>query len=298
MVLPARPETQAALLVSEPHRGVFLRIPNFRDEPAAGPQVVWTVVQQAGVKIETARSAVQGGARLPGSDLGLKRVEHPRVDIRGIGHEQVKERGARHGSEQVAAAKREAVADLVRVGILLGNGQDCLRSIDRPDLRARQCGCEGNGNAAAARPNIEDARGGEPRRCQQAESRLNDDLRIGPRNEHAGADLECERPEFLVAGDVGNRLAACTAGQELLEVIFLRSGNSILEPTVQARPAYLQRMSQNDFRVQAGGVNIVRPECAFGPGHKLGNRINAERLETRGRWCMESTRVLHRVANP
>ena len=260
--------------MSEPHHGVFLRIPNFRDEPAAGPQVVWTVVQQAGVKIETARSAVQGGARLPGADLGLKRVEQLWVDIRGIGHEQVKERWARrHGGEQVAAAKREAVADLVRVGILLGNGQDCLRSIDRPDLRARQCGCEGNGNTAAARPNIEEAWGGEPRRCQQAESRLNDDLRIGPWNEHAGADLELKRPEFLVAGDVGHRLTPGAADHILPEVIFLGSGNLLLKPSVQARPADMERMRQQDFRVQARRINLVRPEYIFGPGDKLGKRL-------------------------
>ena len=280
MVLPAHLETQAALLVSEPHllsklyQGVFLCLPNFRDEPAAGPQVVWTVVQQAGVKIETAGSAVQGGARLPGADLGLKRVEQLWVNIRGIGHEQIKEWWARrHGSEQVSAGKREALADLVRVGILLGNGQDCLRSIDRPDLRARQCGCEGNGNAAAARPNIEDAWGGEPRRCQQAERRLNDDLRIGPRNEHAGADLELKRPEFLVAGDIGHRLTLGTADHAPLEVIFLRIGNPLLKPSVQARPADAERMRQQDFRVQARRINPVRPEYIFGPGDKLGKRL-------------------------
>ncbi len=275
VVLPARAKTQAALLLSKLHYEVFLCLPNFHDEPAAGPQVVWTVVQQAAVKIETVHSAIQGAPRLPRADLGLKRVEHWRVDIRGIGHDQVKERCAkRHGSEQVSAGKCDASADLMRVGILLGNGQNCWCPIDRPYPRVRQFGRKGDGNAAAARPNIEDAWSDYPGRGQQAESRFNDDLRIGTWNKHAGVDLKIQRPEFLVAGDIGQRLTLGTAGHAPLEGIFLGSGDRILKSPVQARPVDLERLRQQDFRVQARRINIVRPESIFGPGHKLGNRLN------------------------
>ena len=263
-------------LLSELYQGVFLCLPDFRDEPAAGPQVVWTVVQQAAVKIETVRPAVQGGPRLPGSDLGLKRVEHLRVNIRRIGHEQVKKWWARrHGGEQVSAGKRDAVTDPMRMGILLSNRQDRVRPIDRPDLRTRQFSCEGNGNTATAGPNIEDARGGYPSRCQQTESRLNDGLRIGTRNKHAGVDLKLQRPEFLAAGDIGNRLMLSTVDHVPPEVILLRIRNHLSKPSVQAGPADMERMRQQDFRVQARRINIGCPEPVFSPGHELGNRLNA-----------------------
>ena len=40
-------------------------------------------------------------------------------------------------------------------------------------------------------------------------------LRVGARDQHAGADGEVETPEFLVAGDVGERLAQRPAGDEV-----------------------------------------------------------------------------------
>ena len=163
----------------------------------------------------------------------------------------------------------------MRMGILLSNRQDRVRPIDRPDLRTRQFSCEGNGNTATAGPNIEDARGGYPSRCQQTESRLNDGLRIGTRNKHAGVDLKLQRPEFLAAGDIGNRLMLSTVDHVPPEVILLRIRNHLSKPSVQAGSADMERMRQQDFRVQARRINIGCPEPVFSPGHELGNRLNA-----------------------
>ena len=148
-----------------------------------------------------------------------------------------------------------------------------MRPIDRPNMCVRQFSREGNGNAAATCPNIEDTWGGYPGRCQQAYGRLNKDFRIGTRNKHAGVDLELQRPEFLAAGDVGYRLALGPADHALLEVGFLRIGNPLLKSAVQARLADVKRMCQQDFRVQARRVYIGRLEPMLGPGHKLGDRL-------------------------
>jgi hypothetical protein len=51
---------------------------------------------------------------------------------------------------------------------------------------------------------------------KQLERGLDNQLRLGAGNEDRRRDLECQVPELLAAGDIGDRLASGPAGDELV----------------------------------------------------------------------------------
>ena len=72
-----------------------------------------------------------------------------------------------------------------------------------------------DGQAAAAGADV----GDRQRRVaigQQLERGLDDQLGLGPGNQHGRRDLERETPELLAAGDVGERFARRPPGDELV----------------------------------------------------------------------------------
>src|SRR5690606_30580841 len=79
------------------------------------------------------------------------------------------------------------------------------RAIRRVDSRARALAGDGEGDRARARAEIRDpalAIGREV--CERA---LDEELRLRPRDQRSGRDLELERPELAPPGEVGDRLA-------------------------------------------------------------------------------------------
>ncbi len=103
-------------------------------------------------------------------------------------------------------------ADAKAPGVGARDRQRRRRDIGGRDARGGQLMRQGDGQAAAARADIRDG----PRAvsvAQPRQRRLDDELGLGPGNEHGRRDEKLEVPELAMSDDVGHRLAPFAGGR-------------------------------------------------------------------------------------
>ena len=97
--------------------------------------------------------------------------------------------------------------------IACGNRECSGRDIDGAHRNGWPVLGEADGQDARAGAQVEHAQRGIKR--DAFERQFNQQLGIGPGNQHAGADFEAQAEEFALADQVGNRLAGRAACQQL-----------------------------------------------------------------------------------
>ena len=121
-------------------------------------------------------------------------------------------RGARR--DPTRGARSRARSASVRAGDLERAGDASTPVTSARDARRRS-----RARSRRSRPDVEDARLGEP--GDPRETALDDDLRLRPRNEHAAVDGERQPPEAPLAEHVRERLACLAPRDEPLELLLL-----------------------------------------------------------------------------
>jgi hypothetical protein len=99
--------------------------------------------------------------------------------------------------------------------VAFGHPERGRGDVGRDDSRRRKLDGERHGQASASGSDIDDAVRERARRDRQ--SLLDDQLGLGPRNEHVARDLDVESPELAVADDIGRGFARRTPGHEWRE---------------------------------------------------------------------------------
>jgi hypothetical protein len=110
---------------------------------------------------------------------------------------------------------------------------------------------------------------------KQLERGLDDQLRLGAGNEDRRRDLECQVPELLAAGDIGDRLASGPAGDELVVLARKAGGWRVAGGREELRGIPAQQPLRQQPRVEAGfGVfdaRVAQPRAR--PVDKRMNRV-------------------------
>ena len=154
------------------------------------------------------------GARLPVAHLGPEHLDLVLADVRRIRHDEIPGPLGKT-VEQVVVNELDGETSAGRV---LARDLECvLRRVDRRDARSdcfvgdREC------DRAAPGADVENTRPVDSFDPRQAA--LDDDLRLGSRNEHAGVDLQREAAKSPLAQHVRERLTTLAAGEEPFELL-------------------------------------------------------------------------------
>ena len=92
----------------------------------------------------------------------------------------------------------------MRLSIPSSDRKSSLRNIERSHLCMRQSMCQRNSNRTRTRADINNPQ--RPIVRHTLQQRLNQMLRLRPRNQHIGSNSKREPEEFLLAQNVLNRL--------------------------------------------------------------------------------------------
>ena len=174
--------------------------------------------------------------------FGLQPAQLRFRDVRRIRHHQVEGAGA-EGSDDVArdAGHARRMAGEIRAG----DGERALIDVARRDLRVRQRTGQRRRDRPASGPEVEDP----PRRRRHGERRLDDELRLRPRDEDAPVDGEGQRPELALAEEVVERLARDPPGDERLEAGGGPGRKRLARARNDPRPACAERVREQHLGV-------------------------------------------------
>jgi hypothetical protein len=109
----------------------------------------------------------------------------------------------------------DSIRHAVTRSVPAGHIERFRRDVGRDDARIGPFARERDGEASAAGTDIGDGRGCRSR--HELERCFDDELGLGPGDEHRRIDLEIELPEFTPADDVGERLAGRAATDQRVE---------------------------------------------------------------------------------
>src|SRR6202521_2291340 len=137
--------------------------------------------------------------------------------------------------EQIAFEEMDASGDGMASGVAAGDGESRARNIGGVDRCSGQIFREGDGDAAGAGADIGDLQAfageglfaaGAPFADSEAiEGDFDDVLGFGAGNQDVGCYFKLEAPEFLFAGEVLRRLAACATLNQCEEALGVRRGD-------------------------------------------------------------------------
>lgn len=103
---------------------------------------------------------------------------------------------------------------------------------------------------------------------KQFESGFHDQLRLGAGNEDRRRDFERQIPELLAPGDIGDRLAACPAGDELIVLARETGRRRIAGGREELRGVPAEQPLRQQPRVEAGlgilDARLTQPRASVG----------------------------------
>ena len=155
-------------------------------------------------------------------------------------------------------------------GVASCNVQGFLRRIHAHHMRRCALRRNGEGDGAAARAKICDPHGGVRRNVR--EGALHDQFGFRPRNQHRGADLKEQRPEFLLPAYVCNGLALQPSFDELLKRPARVRGQLTLRMGAEIRARQPCHVFQEQLRIESWRCRRSRQHCRCGM-QRVGNRL-------------------------
>ena len=186
--------------------GVVLAEPELDDEPAAGHEQTCAPL---GDRLRDAR-ADERRAGLVVAHLRLERVDLLRR--RRTAGSRRRGRSAPGERRRGCRARWSSTVEPVRAGVLGRERERVRRDVERGDARAGVLLRDGEGDRSGAGADVEDAR--RVAAVEEGERALDEDLRLGPRDERARVAAQGQAAEVPVAEDVGERLALAAARDE------------------------------------------------------------------------------------
>ena len=105
---------------------------------------------------------------------------------------------------------------------------------------------------------------------EMRDGRFDQGLTVGARDQHAGGDVEADRPEIAPTDDIGDRFMALSARQERLETL---GGCHILPADQHDAAIDPQRLRHQQFGVESGGLAAIREKCRS-PRERGANSLN------------------------
>ena len=127
-----------------------------------------------------------------------------------------------------------------------------LGAIDSEDVCLGELVSECDGDAAGAGADVDDSKAAVP--PSSPKGLFDDELGLGPRDQHAGGDVELETPEFPVTDDEGDRFP-CGAPDHQGFVRWLKSFRRGKVPvSQQLRTVPPEHVAREHFRIECGLV--------------------------------------------
>ena len=166
-------------------------------------------------------------------DLGCELRGVAGGDVGKIGHDQIE--GAFDRFEEIALHEMDSVRNAEALRIFAGQSERVGREIDRVQFRVRKPCREGEGDDAAAGPDIEHARIGWPGQVAEIFDQL---LGFGARNERAFIGDEMCVGEFDRAEKMLERLALAAPPDEFAQRGQLGLGERALELEIKFDPLF------------------------------------------------------------
>ena len=218
-----------------------LAVPHLEHEPAARLQ-------------DSGRSARDGLRHVVADEREVRFVlAHVRHQRRKLVRLDV----GRVGDDEVVGAAGESLPQVVleqvdrqagAQSVLAGERERVGGDVDRGHARARMLVCDREGDRAAARADVEHQRCFEP--AQMEKRALDDDLRLGPRDQRAPVDGQRQPAEAPLAEDVRDRLAAGAARDELAVAVELAVVERPVEVRVELDALPAERVREQQLRVE------------------------------------------------
>ena len=174
-----------------------------------------------------------------------------------------------------------------------------LRALER---RHRQAGAlvgQRQRDGAAARAPVQD----RPARGQQPERPLHQQLGLGPRHQHLGADRDPQPPEGALAGQVGDRLAAAAAGDQLPGAVALGRGQRPLRARVEVDALDAEGVGQQQLGVEPRGRRAALAQVGRAAAQHVAHGEELGRAGQRRALCQDERReraeqeAVHRVGH-
>ena len=104
---------------------------------------------------------------------------------------------------------------------------------------------------ARPRPHVDDPRPPHPLLAQVLQRRLDQQLALGPRDQHVGRDVDVELVELPMPRDVGHRLPLQSPRDGRLERRLRLRRQHVLQVRVEARPRAIAEVAQQHLRLEA-----------------------------------------------
>ena len=131
----------------------------------------------------------------------------------------------------------------------------------------------------ATRTDVEHPRCLEPE--QKGESALDDDLRLGSRDQRPPVNCERQPAEPPLAEDVGDGLAACAARDELAIAVELAVLERPVEVGVELDPLSSERVREQQLRIEPRRLRRLAEMLGRAPEHLAdGHASSARRLSS------------------
>src|SRR5580704_7051228 len=196
---------------------------NFDDQLATARKMLRRSCHYLAQDIEAVRSCAQSDQRFMLAHFGFQSGYLCITEIRRVRDNYIEGSEARssaHNVEAISATVRYVLMNVVPQEIPDAKRARMQRNVGCGHPRARGVYRDRNRNRPGAGADVEHARIGLGFDIFQR--RADNELRLRPRNEHFGADIEVERKEFLVPDYVRNRLALLATRDHRVEFVQYR----------------------------------------------------------------------------
>ena len=177
------------------------------------------------------------------------------------------------GGLEAALAQREPQSEALPV--LPGEREGVRGDVDGSHARARMLVRDRQGNRPGTDADVEHARLLEP--CEQRQAALDDDLRLGARDERTRVRPQRQPPKAPLAEDVRERLAGAAAAEQLPHLLELRLLEWTVELGVQLDPREPERVRDQVLRVDPRRVHALVGEEVGRAAEDLAERQAAPR---------------------
>ncbi len=216
--LPARSQAVSISVQRRPKSpNTWLRLPlaDLEDEVAARFQERSGPADQPLDELEPGIPGQQGPPRLEIPDVGRQALPFRPRDVGRIGDDEIElDARAAEGREQVAPPELD-VPDPVPLGVAARHREGPLGDVDGLDRGPGQLLGQGDRDAAAPRPDVEDGLGLARR---ELEDLFDQAFGLGPGHEHRRRHFDRDGPEFLSPGEMRERHAFEPPPDEAVEI--------------------------------------------------------------------------------
>jgi len=201
----------------------FLTGTDLHHQPGPGAQAE-QLLEESWVESVALGAGEESRVGLEVENLSRQRGGLVSADIRRIADDEI-ETGQGQTSSQVASREQQSVLQPVATKILQSDSQGSGRDVGGDNPGCREFQAQGAGEAAGTGSDIEHrGRWGQ----RQLEHPFDEVLGLGSRDEHPAVDLERPAVELLAPDDIGNRLTAEPAVEDLFET----AGGSLFQCVV------------------------------------------------------------------